>query len=391
MKKLKVLTALAIGIMASSSGIIQTQAAILYFEVDFTTKEVANFNDFRKSFNSDTYGLGAKLITRFAGSYKMDSCPTAFTINISYSHQIRLNGTGSSVSFGTNDLPDFVCSTVLKTFNTSITTELLPNSIINNLMNDDANYIQIRSLFNFNQSAATNGRVLELVNWEIANTIAYDFDTTYLFNYFLSDTQFQSSGSVGPGTWNFRSDPNTKVNYLFTTAGNDEYRLINTDYLANLGTTRKKYAVDYNAEFFRGNSIGANISRNYITDAPFNTDTLTMVASGQSVISSNYNYFFLNAANLNQQIVDAPIFEFEEEDCGNFLALNVGCFINNAFAYITNDAPIVSDAFTLLNAGIEMAAQTFGIIGEFADDNVFGVLILAGFGFIAVKWFLKND
>jgi hypothetical protein len=52
---------------------------------------------------------------------------------------------------------------------------------------------------------------------------------------------------------------------------------------------------------------------------------------------------------------------------------------------------VISDAFTLLNTGIELAAQTFGIIGNFSDDNVFGYLILVGFGFIAVKWFLKND
>jgi hypothetical protein len=391
MKRLKLLTALGMGIMASSSGMLQTQAALYLFSVDFTTKEVDNFSDYKKSFNSDTYGLRAKLITSFGGSYRMDSCPTAFTINISYVHQIRLNGLNPDVLSVENNLPDFVCSTTAVGFDSVITSDYLPSSVIDRLMTDDANYIQLRSLFRFNQSAATNGRVLELINYYIDHTIAYDFDTTYLFNYFLSDTQFQSRSSVGPGTWNFRSDDQTKVNYLFTTAGNDQYRIINTDFDADLGTVRKKYAVDYNEEFFRGDSIGANISRNFVTNSSLTTDTLTMVASGESVISQNYNYYFLNAANLTQEIVDAPIFEFEEEDCGNFLALNVGCFINNAFSYITNDAPIVSDAFTLLNAGIEMAAQTFGIIGEFADDNVFGVLILAGFGFIAVKWFLKND
>jgi hypothetical protein len=38
-----------------------------------------------------------------------------------------------------------------------------------------------------------------------------------------------------------------------------------------------------------------------------------------------------------------------------------------------------------------MAGQTFGIIGSFTQNNMFGVLILAGFGFIAVRWLIKND
>jgi hypothetical protein len=392
MKKLNALIMLSFGVLASSSGMLQTQAALFTFSVNFSTKEVANFNAFKQSFNANTYGLNARLITTFAGAYKLDSCPTAFTINMEYSHQIRINGTGSSVASGTNALPDWPCSTTLQTYNSVITSANLPSSVISALMNDDANFIQIRSIWNFNNSTATNGRVLELSNYRIDHTIEYSFDTTYLFNYFLSDTQYVSKGNPGVGTWNFRSDDFTKVNYLFTTTGNDEYRIVNTDFLADLGTARKKYAVNYNDEFFRGTSIGANISRNFITDAPYNTDTLTMVSGGQSQFVQNYNYYYLNSANLAQAIVNVPQISFTSQTCsGGFLDINVGCYVNNALAYLTNTAPVISDLTTIVNTGIEFAGQTFGVIGNFTTSNMFGYLILGGFGFIAVKWLFKDD
>jgi hypothetical protein len=386
MKKLKLLTALGMGIMASSSGMIQTQAALYTFSVDFSDKEVLDFNDFRPTFNINTNNLTGKLTTRFAGTYFFDSCTT--NLNVAYEQFARGNGTGAFYSEAFIELPDFTCTTTPTTY-TATATVPFPAAAINFLMSDDDNFLQLSGTYFFRQTAATNGRVLNLRNFITSYTIQYDFGTTYLFNYFLSDTQFQQT--LTSGSWSLGSNREIKVNYVYTTAGNDEYRLINSDFLENLGTNRKKYAIDYNEEFFRGESVGLNISVNRQTDAPYTVDRLTLASSGNASLRDQYRVYYLNVSNVAQQIVDAPIFEFEEEDCGSFLALNVGCFINNAFAYITNDAPIVSDAFTLLNAGIEMAAQTFGIIGEFADDNVFGVLILAGFGFIAVKWFLKND
>jgi hypothetical protein len=386
--KLNLLLALSFGIIASSSGMIQTHAALYTYNVNFSTKEVANFNDFRPTYSIDTYDLTASIITRFAGTYSFNTCPTVFTVNVTYNAYARLNGAGTTYDLGITSLPDFVCSTTPQTYSATVTTPM--NSlIVGNIMKDDGNYSRFYGDLFFAQTAATNGVIMALSNYEVSYTLEYDFDTTYLFNYFLSDTRF--ANGFRSGSWNKRSDSVTNVDYVFTTAGNDEYRIINTDVLNNLGNIRKKYAVNYNDVYFRGTSVGAKIARRYPTNAPFNTDLLTMAASGTAVITDQYDYYFLNTSNFSQEIVDAPTFSFTEEDCGSFLALNVGCFVNNAFAYITNDAPIISDAFTLLNSGIGMAAQTFGIIGAFADDNVFGVLILAGFGFIAIKWFLKND
>jgi hypothetical protein len=90
--------------------------------------------------------------------------------------------------------------------------------------------------------------------------------------------------------------------------------------------------------------------------------------------------------------VTVPQFNFTYEVCsGGFLDINVGCFVNNALAYLTNDAPIISDATQLINAGISFVGQTFGVIGSFTTNNMFGYLVLGGFGFIVIKSLFKND
>jgi hypothetical protein len=383
MKRLRLLTALAIGIMASTSGVVQVKAANFNYFVDFSTKEVINFDDYKQTFIEDTYGLNNFVTMNWVGSYKYDSCPTTFTQSLIWRLYGRVNNSGTLIELAISGLPDFVCTTTYTQFFITQTAQLSSN-FLDLIVDDDANFLTLISEIGGPRNVAVN-RTLYLAGYLNYFELSYDFNTTYLFNYFLSDVKYNGTSASGI-TYNPLGTKSTQLDYLFTTAGNDQFFLRNTN-TSSIGTTRKKYAVDYNQEYFRGESIGAG----FTTGVNGVDELIYTLNTGSFFFSNSYNYYYLNTSNLSQAIVDAPIFEFEEEDCGSFLALNVGCFINNAFAYITNDAPIVSDAFTLLNAGIEMAAQTFGIIGEFADDNVFGVMILAGFGFIAVKWFLKND
>jgi hypothetical protein len=205
-----------------------------------------------------------------------------------------------------------------------------------------------------------------------------------LFNYFLSDQEFRER-FVTNASSSFAATQSTRLVYVYTTAGNDIYNIFNSDF-TSIGNTRKKYAINYEDTYFRGESVGSQ----FISAYSGSSDTITF-DTRRSVYQHRYRYHFLNTANLEQQIVNVPEFNFEYEDCGSFLALNVGCFINNGLAYITNDAPIISDAITLLNAGMQMAGQAFGVIGAFTQDNVFGFLILGGLGITAVRWFLKND
>lgn len=382
--KLNLLIALSFGIIASSSGVVQVRATDYNFFVDFSTKEVADFTDYRQSFNIDTYNLDSVIKIYFTGTYRFNTCTPNFTLNPFWEAYYQLNGTGSIISLGSSELPDMPCRLTNTTYFATLNLTI-PNNVVNNFMNDDANFVRFQSRMGLRTPGS--GIILTLSGYRNYFEISYDFNTTYLFNKFLTDVKFHNNtASAGTGgTWTRTATQETELQYVFTTAGNDAFYVINTASGPGIGTTRKKYAVDYNNEFFRGESVGAQFTTNYT-----GSDTLTF---GTSTATQDwrYDWYFLNVANLAQAIVDAPTLSFTEEDCGDFLSLNVGCFINNAFAYIVNDAPVISDAFTLLNAGIEMAAQTFGIIGNFADDNVFGVLILAGFGFIAVKWFLKND
>lgn len=388
MRKLQLLTALAIGIMSSSTGIIQANAALYTFSVDFETKTVANFNDYQQTYYSTTYDLGASVIWNFAGSYSFASCPAPITVNMIYRSYWLFNGVLPAIDNNNIGLPDFPCTTTITTYAAEVSLPV-SDQLVEAVINDDANFATLVNYMIFNQTGSTSGLRLRLHNYTHYITLNYNFDTTYLFNYFLSDTQAEAPIRVGTGTWTVNSEQTTKVDYVYTTAGNDEYRIVNTN-IGSVGLTRKKYAVDYNMEYFRGQSIGARIRHAYNTDAPYSYDELLLGSSSSSGFITSWKYYYLNAANNSQAIVDAPEFDFEYEDCG-WDVFNIPCFINNGLAYITNDAPIISDAITLLNAGIGLAAQTFGIIGAFTTDNVFGYLILAGFGFIAVRWFLKND
>jgi hypothetical protein len=384
MKHLKVLTTLALGVIASSSGMIQVGAATYNYFVDFSTKEVADYTDFKQTFNEDTSNLTLDYSFNFTGTYFFDSCPTIFTLEMDWRLNVRINA-GTTITIKDVSLPNLTCNTFGDEYDVELTGSL-SSEYLDAVVNDDANFVQFIPIMIIRQGASSNGRTLYLQNYTFYFDLTYDFGTTYLFNYFLSDQQ-HVAGGTGTG-FTFNQTRRHYLGYVYTTAGNDTYYIRNTN-TTNLGTTRKKYAVDYNSEFFRGQSVGAGFFTDNTGPTP---DSRLLSSSGSIFYSFEYRYYYLNVANLAQAIVDAPVIGFTEEVCsGGFLDINVGCYVNNALAYIVNDAPVISDAFTLLNTGIELAAQTFGIIGNFSDDNVFGYLILVGFGFIAVKWFLKND
>jgi hypothetical protein len=387
MKQLKVLTALSLAVLASTSGMVQVGAVDYNFNVDFTTKIVPDYDDFRQSFSTDTYNLDTKGVFKWGGTYSFDSCPTAFTANVTWVVRSRPNNTGTTYTLANETLPDLPCTTVDTAFS-AISTMNLNEETILMIINDDADFTRFTSRIQIASNAALSGRSLILKNYYVSFDIEYDFNTTYLFNYFLSDAGFISRETGGWGSTILGATANHRLRYVYTTAGNDTY-YINNSSSVSTGSNRKKYAVDYNEEFFRGASIGAGFQ----SDLTGSSDIFNFAALPTTVgINFNYDYYYLNAANIAQAIVDAPLINFTEETCsGGFLDINVACYVNNAIAYLVNDAPVISDAFTLLNTGIELAAQTFGIIGSFSDDNVFGYLILVGFGFIAVKWFLKND
>jgi hypothetical protein len=383
MKKLNALIMLSIGVLASSSGMIQTQAAFFDYFVDYTTKTVANFNSFNQTFNPDTYNLNNSFNFKFSAQTKFSACPTNFTVNTFLQATYRANGTGSYTVL-TQQLPDIICSTTFQSYVIERTFSV-SNTIRNLIVNDDANFIEFLPYIGIVAPAASNGLTFQMKDADMEYTISYDFGTTYLFNYFLTDTQF--TGTYGGG-W---SSPggNTllrNIEYVFTTAGNDTYRVFNNNFI-DLGTTRTKYAIDVNGDFFRGESVGVNYDY-------FRLGILERVFATGGFYDYGFTgrLYFLNTANLAQAIVNVPQISFTSQTCsGGFLDINVGCYVNNALAYLTNTAPVISDLTTIVNTGIQFAGQTFGVIGNFTTSNMFGYLILGGFGFIAVKWLFKDD
>ena len=366
------------GIFASGSGIIQVSAADYAFFVDFSTKTVANFDDFTPTFLETTADLDNTIQFTANTFYRMNTCPPSIAADPRLELQYTLNGTGTTYQT-VFELPDMPCTTVNTFYQITGSVEI-PSEHLAYIVSDDANFIRFFPAFAFRNQGSTAGRVITLTDFNFVLTFNYDFNTTYLFNYFLSDSQFigtfQTSGITYSGT------RITDFDYVMTTAGNDSYFIINSE-TTNYGTTRTKWAIDYNNEYFRGQSIG---SRYKLTQPGVTVSTTTAT----QFFLFFFDYYFLNAANKEQDISNVPDFDYEYEDCG-WDAFNIPCFINNGIAYVVNDAPVISDAFTLLNAGMKLGGQAFGIIGQFTDNNLFGVLILGGMGITAVRWFLKND
>lgn len=382
MKLWKLASTVALGVFASGSGALQLRAATYSYQVDFLDKEVANFDDFKQSFNADTYDLTAKIEVSFFGTYYFDTCSPDTTVDIQWRSGMAssLGGTPISVIV---PLPDLICSTSPITYNAFVNYDI-PSELIEGLMNDDSEFIDISSQIVY-RTGNFLGRTLYLENWTNYFNIKYDFDTTYLFNYFLSDTEFRAEVFQRPTFWTINSSRATFLEYVYTTAGNDTY-LIENSLQVDVGTARKKYAINVDDVYFRGESVGAQ----FRTQRFGGVDSITPTSSVFEFYTLSYRYHFLNTSNYQQDIANVPTFEFEQEDCG-WDAFNIPCFINNGLAYIVNDAPVISDAFTLLNAGMKLGGQAFGIIGNFTTDNVFGVMILGGLGITAVRWFLKND
>jgi hypothetical protein len=383
MKLWKIAATVALGVFASGSGALQVNAATYAYQVDFIDKEVADFDDFKQSFNANTYALNAKLDWTWSGTYYFDTT-TNLTVNITWFVNYQLNGTGGFIQLLSIPLPDFQTTTT-PTLYTAFGTVNIPDNIVLALVNDDANYVDFQSVVLLPRINMI-GNTLNLENYTSYFNVYYEFDTTYLFNYFLSDQQFISRTVSAPSFWTFNSTLFNFLEYVYTTAGNDTY-LIENSLQVDIGTTRKKYAINVDDVYFRGESVGAQ----FRTQNAFGLDKLTPTTTGNERLTFTYRYYFLNTSNYQQNIANVPTFEFETEDCGGFLAVNVACFVNNALAYIVNDAPVISDAFTLLNAGMRLGGQAFGIIGNFTTDNLFGVMILGGLGITAVRWFLKND
>jgi hypothetical protein len=382
MKLWKLAATVALGVFASGSGILQVSAADFLFDVNFDDKIVADFDDYKRTFIETTADFGNRIEFTIQGTYSMNNCDLAAPSNASLALRYQPNATGLTITVASTTL-GIPCSTTEASYFNYVEAELDPE-VINLIIADDAEFVVFRPLITFFSSAAAaaTGRVITFSNINILYTVNYEFNTTYLFNYFLSDTKFNSVSYSAAITGT--PDIINNFDYVMTTAGNDRYFLVNTA-TTDYGSDRTKFAIDYNEEYFRGDSVGAR----YTTRLSGNL-SVPIQASGNLLISILYNYYYLNVSNKEQDIANVPTFEFEQEDCG-WDAFNIPCFINNGLAYIVNDAPVISDAFTLLNAGMKLGGQAFGIIGNFTTDNLFGVMILGGLGITAVRWFLKND
>jgi hypothetical protein len=360
------------------------------YNVNFANYEVANFDNYYEVFSEGVVGQYSYVYVDGGFQFSFNTCVglTSFTgeVQLRYS----LNGIGNSLL---KAIPfTLLCGTSLNDhYFTSDFINLVdfdPLIVDYIYENETNNRVDFLTRIVINQSVGMNGKVLTIKDFTFDLTYAVAFNTNYLFNTFMSRTQYNGLSSTSG--WSITTD-DTKVNlnYLFseTIATETFYGVFNTNQ-NDIGTTEKLYAVQVDNVNFIGDRIGANLRNNH--------DLLmsrTMGSTGTSTITHTQRVYYLNAAAQQQDIVEVPEFLVSYQDCGDLFALNVPCYLNNALAWVVNDAPIISPAINFIYNGIDFMAQGLGIFSVFIDDglNIFTWFIVGGFGIIVLKWIIKQD
>lgn len=378
-KNLLIAAAATVFMAIASSPELRTVSAVNYnYNIDFSTKEVANFTSYKQMFSTSTYNLTNQAVFKITTDYKFDACPTTFTVDMAMQVIYAINGANDFYN-DVVELPDLTCSTTYKTYNIQFT-QALASQYLSPYINDDTNYMRFRPYLVIRANANTNGRLMTFKNPFFVYRLEYDFNTTYMFNNFLSDLKFGGT-SLSGSTWNDTTTTFVGIEYLYSTIGNDTYTVFNTA-STSIGTTRKKYAINVPDTWFRGKKIGVQFNM-----IKYGELKLTMGGTGNAGIFSTYDYYYLNAANSQKAIINGPVFNYTYQDCG-WNVFNIPCFLNNGVAWLTNDAPLISDVIDVLNPAISIVSQAFGTIGNLNSGNLIGFLILVGFGVLVVRWFL---
>jgi hypothetical protein len=388
MNKLNILAATFIAASLTIKSNLNTQAETFNYFIDFATKEVANFNDYEQLFFSYTSGYYNHVRVIMSGSASLSgSCASVPQYPLDLELRYNLNGGSASTIF--TKAYDHPCSNTATPFVVDSGylrfIDIPVSQLVSYVINDDNDFITWMPRLKTIDFSLLSGRTLTISNISFQIEYQIIYDTIYLFNTFVSDTKYNGRNSSGWTSSFYTAGVN--VDYIYGTNINTSrtYQVNNTND-ANIGTTRKKYAVNVPSVSFIGNIIGIKNVNNSVSSLFRN-----MTGGGSNFfIEDNFRFYYLNGASAQVPITSVPQFNFEYQECGGFLGIDIPCMLNNAMAWLTNDAPIISDAFTLLNTGINLAAQGIGVIGNFiASSNIVVWIIVLGFGIIAVRWFLK--
>jgi hypothetical protein len=358
---------------------------VVNYSVSYLDYEVSNFTNFPKLFHNYTIGARTFLDVSIIIEYSMSSVPQP-TFPVVFEIRTSVDGGAQSTIFTSFfSITGTTSSNAAQRAETiSITDPIVLDKIINEAGRGDL--IGRLGLIN---TAAWAGVNVDITNFQIEWQFQFLYDTIYLFTTFLADVQSRLITTTGYTTiTSLLSQIGVLFIYSNTITNTTFYRINNDDVSGSIGGTRKKYALSVPNAQFAGNQIGIKFRSNY------SNGLIRRTISGSSVsyIGDTLRLYYLNASSPQLPISNVPVLTATYIDCGGLLSLNVGCYLNNALAWVLNDAPLISDAIPIVNGGMNFIGQGLGFVGSFVSGtNLITWLIVAGSGIIIVGWILKND
>lgn len=388
-----------IGLLLGVNAPILTTYAYTYNDhyIDFSDKEVSNFNNFDIVLNSDTFNLNVYGDYFMGFQYKASACPGS-SINVNINTYLYINGISQGLI--NNKYINLPCSTSYNTFSYNPTfnfTDAQKIMIKNAVASSSNDYVSLVSYYYHGAGVDPlfSGVIFHFRDIEFGQSIYYEFNSTYYFTHVLLDANinyFASSQFV------FFSDgsEDSRARLLVAYDSNIYNRWWNDDPTYSITRGRKKYAVDDNGERITAYGIGVGTEAN----APYNSGYYIKSSSQDLAIRFTTDIYTLNYASTQQTFPNATTDVLWDyiDPCPIW---DMSCGINNALVYLAKDAPITSQVYNVVDKGWQFLSNSFysltDLFGAKFDDqgnlvggNWIGIIITITLGLLVIIWGVRE-
>jgi len=386
-----------IGLLLGVNAPILTTYAYTYHDyfIDYTDYEVIDYNDYEIMLNQDTFDLVMNGESYFYFQYQFDEC-LASNKEIQLYTYISISGITIAQFYEIAQLPcqASTWNTYSKIIEWSLT-DAQKQSILNEIIADDSNFITIRSgLYDDYKHSLWNGVHVFFRGFEIQYQINYEFNSTYYFTDLLLDADLNANLYSLNIDNNFIDD--SRINLTVFYDSTDYYRFYNQDPFYLIDRGRKKYAINNGDDRLTAYGIGTNGKMKWEYNS-FDYDIINGLANHTYAYQRLY---LLNYASTQQTFPNATTDVLWDyiDPCPIW---DMSCGINNALVYLAKDAPITSQVYNVVDKGWQFLSNSFysltDLFGAEFDDqgnlvggNWIGIIITITLGLLVIIWGVRE-
>ena len=386
-----------IGLLLGVNAPILTTYAYTYHDyfIDYTDYEVSDFSSYDVMLNKDTFSLIMNGESYYYFQYQFDECP-ATNKQIQLYTYISISGITIAQFYEVVQLPcqASTWNTYSKIIEWSLT-DAQKQSILNEIIADDSNFITIRSgLYDDYKHSLWNGVHVFFRGFEIQYQINYEFNSTYYFTDLLLDADLNANLYSLNIDNNFIDD--SRINLTVFYDSTDYYRFYNQDPFYLIDRGRKKYAINNGDDRLTAYGIGTNGKMKWEYNS-FDYDIINGLANHTYAYQRLY---LLNYASTQQTFPNATTDVLWDyiDPCPIW---DMSCGINNALVYLAKDAPITSQVYNVVDKGWQFLSNSFysltDLFGAEFDDqgnlvggNWIGIIITITLGLLVIIWGVRE-